>query len=77
MALRAHGWGRRRDPTPQPDNSATTGIGYDISVGDGVGITVYANDVRSFGAGTWVNGFSSDFVATPNVLQFGAALTVH
>lgn len=56
---------------------ATTGIGYDISVGDGVGITAYANYVRSFGAGTWVNGFSSDFVATPNVLQFGAALTVH
>lgn len=56
---------------------ATTGIGYDIPVGDKVGMTAYANYVRSFGAGTWLNGFSSDFVATPNLLQFGAALTVH
>ena len=56
---------------------ATTGIGYDIPVGDKVGMTAYANYVRSFGAGTWLNGYSSDFVATPNLLQFGAALTVH
>ena len=56
---------------------ATTGIGYDVPVGQSAAVTVYANYVRSFGAGTWVNGFSSDFVATPNLLQFGVGLTVH
>lgn len=55
----------------------TTGIGYDIPVGDQTAVTVYANYVRAFGAGTAVNGFSSDFVATPNLLQFGLGLTVH
>lgn len=56
---------------------ATTGIGYDVSVGENVGVTVYGNYVRSFGGLTWVNGLESDVVVTPNALQFGVALTVH
>lgn len=56
---------------------ATTGIGYDIPVGQTTAVTVFANYVRSFGAGTWVNGYASDVAATPNLLQFGAGLTVH
>lgn len=56
---------------------ATTGIGYDIPVGEQVNATLYANYVRAFGAGTWVNGFQSSVAATPNVVQVGLGLSVH
>lgn len=56
---------------------ATTGIGYDIPVGDGVYATLYANYVRAFGTGTEINGILTDVAATPNLLQIGVGLTVH
>lgn len=56
---------------------ATTGIGYDLSVGTDVALTLYANYIRSFGGATWVNGLDSDVVVTPNALQIGLGLTVH
>lgn len=56
---------------------ATTGVGYDVPMGGGVSVTLYANYVRSFGAGTWVNGLSSPVAVTPDALQVGAGLTVH
>ena len=56
---------------------ATTGIGYDMPAGDQVDVTIYANYVRAFGAGTWVNRLSSDVVATPSLVQIGVGLTVH
>jgi hypothetical protein len=56
---------------------ATTGIGYDVSVGQGVGVTLYANYVRTFGGFTWVNGLESDVVVTPQTIQIGIGLTVH
>ena len=56
---------------------AVTGIGYDAPLGEKLAVTLYADYVRAFGGGTWVNGFSSDLVVTPNALQVGVALTVH
>ncbi|MBT8337358.1 MAG: hypothetical protein KJO11_12195, partial [Gemmatimonadetes bacterium] len=56
---------------------ATTGIGYDVPVGENVSLTLYANYVRGFGGSTWVNGVSSPVVVTPNAIQVGAGFTVH
>lgn len=56
---------------------ATTGIGYDLPVGESVSLTLYANYVRGFGGATWANGVSSPVVVTPNAVQVGVGFTVH
>ena len=56
---------------------ATTGIGYDLPVGESISLTLYANYVRGFGGTTWVNGAASPVVVTPHALQVGAGFTVH
>jgi hypothetical protein len=53
------------------------GIGMDFKVKDGLSVTAYANYLRTFGTGTWVNGVLSPEPVDPNAIQLGMAVTVH
>ncbi len=57
--------------------TAESGIGYDIPVGGRAKLTVYANYLRTFAGGTWLNGIVSPVTLSPNAFQVGTALTVH
>ena len=57
--------------------TAETGIGCDIPMGGNAKLTLYANYLRTFAGGTWLNGIVSPVVIAPNAFQVGTALTVH
>lgn len=56
---------------------ATTGVGYDIPVGERVDLTPYVTYVRTFSTRTWANDVESPVPLSPNAFQLGVALTVH